>query len=165
MTHLKEIQFRIHKIETLQFALLQDKADKDKMSFSGGFGFRLDPKAGLIRSSFKYEFFNDETPALILEVAIGFTVDISSFRKQIEGNSQIYVIPKGFALHLAMITVGTSRGILHERTKDSLFNAFPIPTIDITKSITSDISLSLETEKSNTRNRTKKEANRTKTKR
>jgi hypothetical protein len=43
-----------------------------------------------------------------------------------------------------MITAGTARGILHEKTKGTPLNDFPIPTIDITQSIPADIEFEAE---------------------
>lgn len=48
------------------------------------------------------------------------------------------VIPKGFLRHLAMLTVGTSRGILHAKTEGTCFNKYVLPTINVTLIIKED---------------------------
>jgi hypothetical protein len=49
------------------------------------------------------------------------------------------VIPEGFASHMAVITVGTIRGILYEKVKDTLFKEYIIPPINLTELIQEDV--------------------------
>lgn len=134
----EKIAFRIHRIETLQFAILIDTIDSEELTISSGFGFGIDPDDCLLRSTFKYEFQSEQKPALILEVAVDFAIEPESFSQNLK-NEANYIIPKHMANHLAMITVGTARGILHEKTNGTDLNKYLIPTIDITESIREDV--------------------------
>jgi hypothetical protein len=135
-----QIKFRIHHIETLQYALMQEHITQDKLSYGINFGYGIDARAMIVRSSFRYEMLSESKPCLIIEVAVDFMIDKESFEEQIlKGNKLI--LDKNFATHLATITVGTARGILHEKTKESTLNAYPIPTINVTSQIQEDISL------------------------
>jgi len=40
--------------------------------------------------------------------------------------------------HFAMITVGTTRDVLHEKTRNTKFNEFILPIINIAKMIKKD---------------------------
>ena len=137
-TRENAIGFRIHHIETLQFAILEEKIKENNLSFSASFGFAIDTEGMLVRSSFKYEFRSEDSTALIIEVAIDFAVEKKSFEKQIFKN-KVGTLPKNLANHLAMIVVGTARGILFEKTKGTPLGAFPMPTINVTESITDDV--------------------------
>jgi len=132
------LRFRIYQIETIQFALLQDKMSRDDLSFSVRFGYQLDYQNKLIRTIFKFDLLHNDHPAVVIEVAVDFNIESESFESQIEKEHE-YRVPKDFAIHLAMVTVGTTRGILHEKTRNTPFNTFPIPTIDLTQSIKNDL--------------------------
>lgn len=134
----KPLRFRIYQIETIQFALLQDKMSRDDLSFSVRFGYQLDYQNKLIRTIFKFDLLHNDHPAVVIEVAVDFNIESESFESQIEKELE-YRVPKDFAIHLAMVTVGTTRGILHEKTRNTPFNTFPIPTIDLTQSIKNDL--------------------------
>lgn len=44
-------------------------------------------------------------------------------------------VDKGFLQHMAMITVGTTRGILHSKTDNTRFNKYHLPTINVARLI------------------------------
>ena len=52
--------------------------------------------------------------------------------------------PKGFMAHLAVITVGTTRGVLHAKTENSKFNKYFLPTINVNELVKNDISFALD---------------------
>ena len=134
-THIK---FVIHKIETKQFAIVTEEIDESELSISSGIGFGIDDENRLVRAMFKYEFNSKETVALILEVYVDFQIVEKCFQDKIRFHGALK-IPKDFATHLAMIAVGTARGILHEKTNGTKLNEFPMPPIDLTESIAEDI--------------------------
>jgi len=138
-----EIKFRIQHIETLQFAILQENITQDKLAFEVGFGFGVDTKSQIIRSTFRYHMISDLKSCLIIEVAVDFLIEHETYKKKFILGNQI-IIEKGFASHLAVVTVGATRGILHEKTRKSPLNAFPIPTVNITSQITADIAFVVE---------------------
>ena len=49
------------------------------------------------------------------------------------------VLPKGFMAHLAMLTVGTVRGMLHVKTENTKFNCYFLPTINVAEMINEDV--------------------------
>lgn len=132
------IPFKINYIDTLQFAILQETVNDKALSLSAGFAFGIDRDTKIVRCVYRYEFFSNDTPALIIETAMDFLIEENSFNNKIVKQNEL-IIPKAFATHLAMILVGTTRGILFEKTKGSVLNQLPMPTIDVTKSITSDV--------------------------
>jgi hypothetical protein len=48
------------------------------------------------------------------------------------------IVPKGFLAHLAMITTGTSRGVLFAKTEATPFSKFIIPTLNVSEMIYED---------------------------
>jgi hypothetical protein len=135
------IPFRIKKIETIQFAIIMDELEDDKLSTIISLGFGVSSSLDVVTCKFRYELLTDNKTALVIESAMNFGIGTTNNSILSSAKNRV-IIPKGFATHLAMTTVGTTRGILHEKTKDSPLNDYPLPLIDITKKIMEDIELS-----------------------
>ena len=71
------------------------------------------------------------------EVSCHFKITNDTWEELIQGNGIIY--PKGFLVHLCVITVGTSRGVIHTKTQDSAIGAIVLPTLDVRNVIQEDI--------------------------
>lgn len=56
------------------------------------------------------------------------------------------VVPKGFLAHLAMITTGTTRGVLFAKTEGTQFSKYIIPTINVEEMIKNDAVFNSETD-------------------
>lgn len=132
------IPFFIQGIETKQFALLDFPGENAKLQFGVDFLFGVDIENTLIQCVFNYKLLNKTKAVLTIEVAIDFAIEPAAFKKSIS-KSKGLIIPKGFATHLAMICVGTTRGVLHEKTLNTQFNNFPIPPVNVQDEITEDI--------------------------
>lgn len=137
------VKFQLSKIETLQYALLSEKVDEKSMQFQAGFGFGIDPDSKIVRCIFDYTFSSDKEPVLKIETALQFSIEPDCFQKQIDQPDK-WIIPKGFATHIAMTTVATTRGILHEKTVNSSLNNYPLPTINVLATVQEDIIIEKE---------------------
>ena len=132
------IGFRIQNIETLQYAVFQENMEESKLAIAISFSYGIDASSKIIRTTFRYELMHEDKPAILIEIAVDSGIEPISFDEKIkEANG--FRIPTSLAIHLAMITVGTARGILHEKTKDLVLNKYPIPTINVTQTINNDI--------------------------
>jgi len=135
---MEAIQFNLKKINTEQFAIIEDAYDSqiEGMSLEVHINFGTSSESASIVSIIKFQFKQNEKSFLIVEVSCEFSVEKNKwneFRK--EGK---LIIPQGFLSHLATITVGTTRGVLHSKTTNTKFNDFILPTIDITQIVTED---------------------------
>lgn len=135
---MDKIGFDLTKIDTLQFAIIEDafNTDNDEFNVETNLGYGVDSENGSILSIVKIQYEQNDIPFLIIEVSCEFDV-FKDFWKEFETSKSI-IIPKGFMAHLAMITVGTTRGVLHEKTKNTKFNEFFLPTIDVVEMIEND---------------------------
>src|SRR5699024_1212320 len=125
------LQFRIADINTLEFAILEenyDESDEVRLSTSLNFGF--DKEKHVLGVDVKFQFLQDEKAFLLIAVQCGFEIEEKAWDSFMDEN--VLTIPEGFASHLAVITVGTTRGVLHEKTNDTVFNDFIIPTVNLT---------------------------------
>jgi hypothetical protein len=135
---MTKIGFNLTKINTLQFAIIEDTFDSklDEFNVETNLGYGLDEENNSILSLVKIQFEQKELPFMIIEVSCEFDID-KGFWDKFE-NSDSITIPKGFMAHLAMITVGTSRGVLHGKTKNTKFNDFILPMINVAEMIKED---------------------------
>ncbi len=135
---MDKIGFNLSKINTQQFAIIEDGFDgnNDKFKIEINLGFGVDTVNRSMLSSVKIQFVQNKKPFLIIEVSCEFDID-KEFWKEFNGENSV-TVPKGFMAHLAMITVGTTRGVLHAKTKDTKFNEFVLPTINVSKMIEND---------------------------
>nr|DAC76034.1 TPA_exp: hypothetical protein [Elizabethkingia anophelis]DAC76097.1 TPA_exp: hypothetical protein [Elizabethkingia anophelis] len=53
-------------------------------------------------------------------------------------NKNKIIIPKDLLAHLAMISVGTTRGVLHSKTEKTDYQLFTLPLIDVVDLIKED---------------------------
>ena len=87
-------------------------------------------------------FDSDSKPFLIIEASCHFSISDSAWADMLNSETNSLVVPKGFLCHMAMLTVGTSRGILHAKTEGTCFNKYVLPTINVTDIIKEDAAFS-----------------------
>jgi len=140
---IKQIPFNLRKISVEQFAIIDNVFSEDagKVNISTGLAFGLDKDTRMIAVFVKINFLQNEKLFLILETACHFQIENPSFESFINAESDRYTIPNGFASHLAVISVGTARGILHAKTENSPLNRFMLPPINLTELIKEDVVL------------------------
>ncbi len=135
------IGFQLDKITTEQFALVEEvynSSAKTNMGLNLNFG--LDKENKFIAAFVKVQFEQKGKSFLILEVGNHFKINESSWLDFEKTNEKI-ILPRGFAAHLVMLTVGTLRGVLHSKTENTDFNKFLLPTINVMELITEDVEL------------------------
>ena len=84
----------------------------------------------------------DNKPFLIVEASCHFLIKDSAWTEMFNSETNTLVVPKGFLCHLAVLTAGTSRGILHAKTEGTCFNKYVLPTINVTGIIKEDATFS-----------------------
>ena len=136
------IKFSLKQIRTHQFAIIDDSyLDKEKISLSSSLHFGSDKENKVIGVFASFKFETKKQPFLIIEVRCFFQIEDKDWDSLFDSKSNTVQIPKGFITHLAMLTVGTTRGVLHAKTESTPFNRYILPPINITEFIKEDISL------------------------
>ena len=141
------IGFQLIKITTEQFAIILDAFNKNdtNIEMSIGLKFGLDNKKRIIASFIKVQFEQNKKAFIVLEVANHFNIEKDAWNSFDKTEKNI-IIPKGFASHLVMLTIGTLRGVLHCKTENTEFNNFILPTINVTEIIKNDVEISKYTD-------------------
>lgn len=137
-----QVGFSIIGIKTEQFAIIEENYSPGKETELGTeLQFKLDQTNKQIGVFLGLEFSHDMKIFLKLQVSCHFKINEGSWDSLIHENKLI--LPKGFLAHLAMITTGTSRGVLHVKTEASVYSKFIVPTLNVAEMIKEDASFEL----------------------
>lgn len=142
MADVTNINFNLLKIKTEQFAIFEENFNKNEvinLNTNLSFGLNSNDKVFLVTP--KYTFENEGKPFIAIQISCFFKIEDATWNN-FKVKKQI-VFPKDFVAHMAMITVGTSRGILHNKTEGTIFNEFILPTINVLEMIREDVSFDL----------------------
>lgn len=136
------IGFFIRKINTDQFAIVEDAyTDGAKTRISSSLNFGANAADSIVSVAVKCMFYQTETPFIIIEASCYFKIKPDNWGQFYNTKTKKISLPKGFATHLALLTVGTARGILHTKTENTPYNRFYLPTINLNELVKEDISL------------------------
>jgi len=139
MSGAKDIGFSLKKITTEQFAIIEKAYTKgNEVLFITDIEFGIDREKRQVGASIEIRFTQNDAPFLLLETLVMFGIHENAWDTFVKKQEQKIIIPKGFLTHLAMIAVGTTRGVLHAKTENSTFNRFIVPTINVAERITVD---------------------------
>lgn len=144
MAGKKNIPFRITGIETSQFAVDPGSYKEDcDIALSVAVPISASDDDHMIEVALNVQFKCESISFITLEVKVKFDIEPKAFQGLLVTKEEktSVVIPVGLSRHLATLTVGTARGVLHERLSKTKLNEFIFPTIDLTKILVEDIVL------------------------
>ncbi len=132
-----QVGFALQGIKTEQFAIFEENyAPKKETGLGTELQFKLDQSSKQIAVFLGFEFMQGKKVFLKIQVSCHFKIEDSSWSSFIQENKLI--VPKGFLAHLAMITTGTSRGVLFAKTEGTQFSKFIVPTLNVAEMIQED---------------------------
>lgn len=133
-----QVGFALKGIKTEQFAIFEENySPKKETSLGTELQFKLDQNNKQIAVFLGFEFLQGKKVFLKIQVSCHFKIKESSWSSLIQENKLI--VPKGFLAHLAMITTGTSRGVLFAKTEATPFSTFIVPTLNVAEMIKEDV--------------------------
>jgi hypothetical protein len=132
-----QVGFAIKGIKTEQFAIFEENyAPKKETGLGTELQFKLDQINKQIGVFLGFEFMQGKKVFIKIQVSCHFKIEESSWKSFIQENK--LVVPQGFLAHLAMITTGTSRGVLFAKTEGTQFSKFIVPTLNVAEMIQED---------------------------
>lgn len=141
----KSIGFSLHKITTEQFALIEENYKEGcDIRLGTNIKFGIDQKNKMIASFTGFIFECEQKPFIVIEACCHFKIKEEAWTSMLNDQGDNLVAPKGFMSHLAMLTVGTTRGILFSKTESTCFNRFVLPTINVAELVKDDTVFKLE---------------------
>lgn len=136
------IPFALRAIETHQFAILEENyREESEGALMVGVNVGASDEVSGVSIFFEVRFNFDDKPLVLLEIECQFEVEEEAFQQFLDRENDQIHIPKGFCQHLGVITVGTARGVLYEKLKDTEFDFILLPTIDLTVQLSEDVIL------------------------
>ena len=139
----KSVGFSLKKVTTEQFAIIDEGFDeKGRIRLNTSMRFAADEKQKYIAVFTSFIFDSNDKPFLLVEASCHFSIKTNAWAEMLNSEMNALIVPKGFLCHLAMLTVGTSRGILHAKTEGTCFNKYVLPTINVTEIIKEDATFS-----------------------
>ncbi|MDX1718716.1 MAG: hypothetical protein R3353_01020 [Salegentibacter mishustinae] len=142
-----KIGFSLNNVTTEQFAIIEEAFNiKNPVELNLGSSFAVDIDKKLISNFFKVQFIQEKTPFLILETGCHFKISPDAWQEFFDKEKNKIKLPQRFAGHLLMLNIGTSRGVLHAKTDDTVYNQFMLPTINVNRLIDTDVIMDLTEE-------------------
>lgn len=140
-----QVGFALKGIKTEQFAIFEENYAPKKVTGLGTeLQFKLDQKNKQIGVFLGFEFMQGKKVFLKIVVSCHFKIEESSWSSFVQENS--LTVPKEFLAHLAMITTGTTRGVLFAKTEATPFSKFIVPTLNVAEMIKEDASFEMANE-------------------
>ena len=147
MTEKKKVKvgFQLQNIKTEQFATIKEAYKEDsQISIKIGFNFGIFEEEKGLSCTAHVEFQSDERPFIIGEVRCDFGIQPETWDELIDSAKNQITFPGHFLQHMAVLTTGTARGVLHAKTEDTPFSNMLMPTLNITKMVSKPMSFDLE---------------------
>lgn len=137
----KSISFALTSITTEEFAIIEENFNGEltNVEISTDLEFGIQKENNLLAIFVKNKVLQLGQPFVILKSGCHFQIEPESFEKCYDEATSHYRFPKGFMTHLAVLSVGTARGILHAKTAGTPYNQFFLPTLNLTEMIKTDI--------------------------
>ncbi len=140
------MQFQLTDISTEEFAKFEENYIANRnVNLSNNFSFSVDENQKLviceitIDSSIKNKIF------LKIKVRFMFLITEESWYELVSEDKKHIIFPKNLIVHFFMLSMGTIRGIVHEKLKDlkSEMSQYILPLINISDVITEDVIISI----------------------
>jgi len=134
-------QFSIVGIKTEQFAIVQPDIDlSHPVEVRAGFKVSGDLSKRVVSVFPLIKFMDGKETLLILECGCHFALTEATWEQCRNSDNQVK-IPKELLTHLAVIALGTARGVLHAKTEGTLFNHHIMPVLNLTEVFKDDLLL------------------------
>jgi len=138
-----EISFKLHNIKTEQFAIIEDVyTEGDSVQLESNYRFGTITADKVVAVMVNYKFKCPNGVFLVMEVACFFKLKEESWDSIYNQDNSELVLPKEIATHLLVLTIGTTRGVLHAKTENTFYNRFFVPTLNVSENIKEDIVIS-----------------------
>ncbi len=140
-----EIGFTLQGIKLEQFAMFEENYEqKENIELNVKIEVKVNQIDKRIGIFLAVTYLHKQKVLVKIVVSCHFLISDDSWKYIMNDEEQSFLIPKGLLTHLAMLTIGTTRGILFAKTEGTIFSGFILPTIDVTEMLTEDMKLLIE---------------------
>lgn len=139
------VPFKLFQITTEEFATIEENLTHDgKVQLINQLSFAVDNDNLAIKCTLKVSFNIDKNAFLILQASCEFQIEPNAWNEMLNSKKQLLTIDKTFATHLALLTTGTLRGILHAKTENTIYNQYVLPTLNVNEMVPENIKIDLK---------------------
>lgn len=139
-----DYNFSICGIKTEQFAVIEENFQENlDVQLQTIYELKIDPTSKQLGVFLTVSFLQNKAVFIRIIVSVHFKIAEDTWAKLINPETKSGIIHKEFFRHLAMISSGTTRGILHAKTENTVFSKFIIPTINVVEIIKEDTFFSI----------------------
>ena len=143
-----KIGFALKRITTEQFAIIESAFNDGKIfDLKADLRFGINFENKIISVVFSTNFIQEKSPFLIIEVGCHFKISEEAWDSFYNQNKTKMIVPRSLIGHLTMLTVGTTRGVLHSKTENTTFNNYLLPTLNVNKMVKKDVVFKIDVEK------------------
>jgi hypothetical protein len=141
----KPIPFSLQGIKTEQFAVFEEHYNpKAKVGFSNTIQFCVEAIQKQVFVSMAFQFAQQKRTFLKIEVSCVFKIQDAAWSLLLEAHPREVRLPRTLMAQLAMVSVGTTRGILFAKTEATPFSKFILPTLNLAETIKEDAVFELD---------------------
>jgi hypothetical protein len=141
----KLVGFVLAGIKTEQFAVLPENYNEDEdIEVEAGFELKANAEEKMVGSFATFTFEQQQRAFIKISVSCHFAIEPASWEEYLNKEKTSIKFPRDFAIHLAMVTVGTTRGVLFAKTEGTNFSQFILPVVNVQKMIEDDVEFILE---------------------
>lgn len=142
-----QVSFSLLGIKTEQFAIFEEYySPKKDVNLETILQFKIDKYNKQIGVFLGFNYIQGKQIFLKIMVSCHFRIKENSWNGLVLAKEGILKVPRGFLAHLAMITIGTCRGVLFAKTEGTPFSKYIIPTINVEDIVKEDFSFDLSAE-------------------
>lgn len=140
-----KVGFALQKITTEQFALIESGfVDNGNIKLKIDLRFAADDVQKVVSVFSSFTFESEQKPFIIIETGCHFNINDETWVQMYRTEEKKIHLPKELITHLAVLTIGTTRGILHAKTENTCFNKYLLPTINVTELVKEDAIFSFD---------------------
>ena len=144
---MSEVGFILRSVSTEQFATVKREISEEtetEIGLNVNIGFGINEEEKFIMCMLEINYVFDEAPIIILKLKCEFAIEDSAWDSFTKKTEKIISFPKEFLEHLAVITVGTARGVIHTKTENTAYNKYYLPTLNVREMLGEDLEFELE---------------------
>ena len=138
-------QFKFARLITQEYALIENNFKQGKeININTNLSWGADKVHRVLGVGAKFIFDIDNQPFIILKVEGQFIIEEETWNSIHQEDDGELVVPKIFMAHLAMLVVGSTRGVLHTKLENTPFNQLMLPLINVQSMFKEDVKISLQ---------------------
>ncbi len=127
-----KIGFLLRNIKTAQFATIENAyKEDDSGNLRLKFNFGISEEERWLACDANVDFLIDDQPFIVIRVRCEFEIEPVAWDSFVDSEENKITFSSGFLRHLAVLTIGTTRGVLHAKLEDTPFDQIILPTVDI----------------------------------